>query len=152
MVICYCWESKEILLKYMSSWNFKAWLYYNELDALLSRIHNLLIDHSPSFYRDFIQAVKLGTCMFFSAVCPAGFWVIFLPWEMNLGGGAAVEGDYRPLSSKPWEETCCTTGYRKTVTTGLSSEYIQWTGALPLEGNQWNQWEREKKLQCPTQT
>lgn len=29
--------------------------------------------------RDPIQTVKLGTCMFFSAVCPAGFCVISYP-------------------------------------------------------------------------
>ena len=52
---------------------------------------------------------------FFFRRVPSWLLCHFLPWETYLGSGAAVEGDYRPLSSKPWEETCCTTGYRKTA-------------------------------------
>lgn len=70
--------------------------------------------------RDPIQTVKTGHVylfffFFFFRRVPSWLLCHFLPWETYLGSGAAVEGDYRPLSSKPWEETCCTTGYRKTA-------------------------------------
>lgn len=44
---------------------------------------------------------------------------------MNLGGGAVVQGDYRLLSSKLWEEAAAPQAIERLQTTSLSSEYIQ---------------------------
>lgn len=81
----------------------------------MSKFCYFLFIHEPLLYRHPIQTVKLGTCIYFFPLCAQPGFVSFLPWEMNLGGGAVVRVDYRPLSSKPWEETCWTTSYRKTA-------------------------------------
>lgn len=116
MVGCYWWERKNLL----SSWN--TWAH-----GILKpgRIMNLMpFCLETTIYSWTVLLRCTGTlnsklsnwarvCSF--PLCAQLGFGSFLPWEMNLGGGAAVEGDYRPLSSKPWEETCCTTGYRKTA-------------------------------------
>lgn len=71
-------------------------------------------------------------CHFFTLRTESGWWC--------RGFGS----DYRPHSSKPWEETCCTAGYRKTADRRLVSEIhtVNWCGAAK-RGNQCNQWARE---------
>lgn len=55
---------------------------------------------APLSYRDSIQTVNWARVRYFPLCAQLGF-DSFLSWRMNLGGGAAVEWDYRPQSSKP---------------------------------------------------
>ena len=89
--------------------------------------------------------------VYFFPLCAQLGFVSFLPWVMNLGGGAVVEGDYRPLSSKPWEETCYTTGYTKTPNHRLviKIHILKWCSAC---GGKPVKPVVEKKQQCPIQT
>lgn len=91
-------------------------LMIDGLDALCPGCSSVLIlTRGPLLCRDSIKTVKLGMCIYFFPLCAQLAFFSFLPWEMNLGGGAVVDWDYRPQCSKPREETCCTTGYRKTA-------------------------------------
>ncbi len=59
-------------------------------------------------------------------------WVVVL-WLREITDFWAPNHGRRPAAPQAIE---------RLQTTGLSSKYIQWTGALPREGNQWNQWEK----------
>lgn len=146
-------------IKYTLPWNtvyhypnnayisFRTW-------CSLSRIHLLaLLPIIPCSSNPHCQTRHVDMFFFILhsplTVCPAGFCVIFSPWELNLGGGAVVsDSNYRPHRSKPWEETCCTAGYRKTADRRLVFKIhaVDWCSA-GKRGNQCNQWAKE----CCTQ-
>lgn len=95
--------------------------------------HHRLLFNPPCQTRH----VDLFFLFFFSplTVCPAGFCVIFSPWELNLGGGAVVSASITGLiAANHGRRPAAPRAIERLQTAGLSSKYTQWTGAVPPKG------------------